>query len=56
MQKVKKIIAYPMIFIAIAVFCIEGGIQILPFQLGAVLLMGVGMALLGVFSKENTNE
>lgn len=56
MQKVKKIIASTMIFVALAVFCIEGGIQILPFQLGAVLLMGVGMALLGFFKKEDAND
>lgn len=53
MQRVKKFIGGTLATIAIVIFCIEGGIEILPLQVVGVMALSFGMAILMREEKEN---
>lgn len=48
MQKVLKAIGGALAIIAVAIFCVEGGAEILPLQLVGVMALGLGLTILVV--------
>ena len=48
----KKIIATVLGFAGIAGLCVEGGIELVPLQAGAVVCLAIALAISGAFNKE----
>lgn len=48
----KKIASAVLGFIGLAGLCVEGGIDILPLQVGAIVCLAIALTLSGAFKKE----
>ena len=48
----KKIASVALGIVGIAGLCVEGGIEILPLQAGAVVCLAIALAMSGAFNKE----
>jgi drug/metabolite transporter (DMT)-like permease len=48
----KKIIATTLASVGVAGLCVEGGIELVPLQAGAIVCLAIALAMSGVFDKE----
>jgi hypothetical protein len=51
MNKVKSIVAMALGFAGIAILCVDGGLEILPMQVLAFVMLACALALSGAFRK-----